>query len=156
MGTKPNRPLGITAVSTLLVTLGALVTGVAILTLCIDVKFLATAAGLRFEAVMLGLVFSGMSFAGFGVGLYEGYSWARPASLSALAFVATLQVFSLASAGLVRNAVSFQTGLLALMATSVLYLSLPSAKRYCRPIRQTQNPSTVDQAEPVGALQQAS
>jgi apolipoprotein N-acyltransferase len=148
--------VGITAVSTLLVTLGALVTGVAILSLCSDIRFLATAPGFCFEAIMLGLVFSGMSFAGFGIGLYEGYPWARSASLSALAFVATVQVFGLASAGLVRNAVSFQTGLLALMATSVLYLTLPSAKRYFRPVRQTQNPSTVDQAQTVGALQQAS
>src|SRR3954453_23368431 len=133
MGSKVNRPIGITAVSTLLVTLGAVVSGLSILSLCQDIRILTTPTGLRFEAIMLGFMFAGFSFAGFGIGLYEGYSWSRPASLAALAFVATVQVFSLASSGLVTNAVSYQSGLLGLLAMSVFYLSLPTAKRFFRP-----------------------
>jgi hypothetical protein len=153
MDSKADRPIGITAVSTLLVTSGALVTGVAILSLCADARFLATAAGLRFEAIMLAVVFSGMSFAGFGIGLYEGYAWAR---LASLAFVATLQVINLAATGLGASANLYQGGFLALVATSMLYLSLPKAKRFFRPMRQAKGPSPEIPAQAVGGLQRAS
>jgi hypothetical protein len=156
MGSKANRPAGITAVSTLLVTLGAVVSGLSILSLCQDISILTTPTGLRLEAIMLGFMFAGFTFAGFGVGLYEGYSWSRPASLGALAFVATLLVFSLASSGLVNNAVSYQSGLLGLLATSVFYLSLPTAKRFFRPLQQSLNASGSMQAETAGAFQRAS
>jgi hypothetical protein len=156
MGSKANRPVGITAVSTLLVTMGALVSGVAILVLCQDIQALTTAAGLRFEAVMLGFIFTGFSFGGFGIGLYEGYPWARPAALAALAFVATLQVFSLATTGMMTIAISYQVELLALVAVSVIYLSLQKSKRFFRPIQQTQSTTVDHQAEAIGALQQVS
>lgn len=156
MGSKVNRPIGITAVSTLLVTLGALVSGLSIVSLSQDLSILTTPIGLRFEAIMLGFIFTGFSFAGFGIGLYEGYSWSRPASLAALAFAATVEVFSLASAGLVSNAISYQSGLLTLLAASVFYLSLPKVKSFFRPLRQSLIPSPSMQGESMGAMQRAS
>ena len=155
MGSETNRPAGITAVSTLLVTIGAVVAGAAIVALCADIRFLASAAGLRYEATMLGFVFSGLSFGGFGIGLYEGYAWSRPASLAGLAFVATLQVFSLASTGL-ASAASYSGGVLALVGTSVVYLSLPTTKRFFHSVQQPVDPAFAVSAEPAGALQEAS
>ncbi len=135
MGSKRNRPKGITAISTLLVTLGALVCGASLLALCVDLGTLTGMAGLRFELTMLGFFFAGGLLAGFGIGLYEGYAWARPAALAALAFVATLQVFSLVEVG-PQNAIRYEAGVFVLAASSVLYLSMGTAKRFFSPFRQ--------------------
>ena len=154
MGSERTRPAGITAISTLLVTIGAITCGAALLAICMDLNRLTTVAGLQFEAMMLGFFFAGGMLGGVGIGLYEGYGWARPASLAALAFVATLQVFAVSAAGL-RHAVSYDAGLFALAASSVVYLSMPKAKKFFSPFRESVAVN-VEVERPATAMQQAS
>ena len=154
MGIEGTRPAGITAISTLLVTLGAIVCGAALLAICMSMDTLTTVAGLRFEGFMLGFFFAGGTLAGFGVGLYEGHGWARTASLAALAFVATLQVFAVSATGL-QHAISYEAGLFALAASSIVYLSMPTAKKFFSPFRQSAAVN-VDVQQRAPAMQQAS
>ena len=155
MGIERTRPAGITAISTLLVTIGAIVCGAALLAISMSMDTLTTVAGLKTEGLMLGFFFAGGMLGGFGIGLYEGYGWARTASLAALAFVATLQVFAVSAAGLL-NAVSYDAGWFALAAGSVVYLSMPTAKKFFSPFRQAVAVTVEAQAEPVAMVSRAS
>ncbi len=156
MPPKANRPIGITAISTLMVTLGAQIAGLSIFAMCSDIHYLSTQAGSPMEYTLLAFIFLGFSTAGFGIGLYEGWHWARSASLCVLSFFATLKAFSVASVGLFTGLVSVDSGLLLLLGFSVMYLSLPQAKSFFAvhvfPVQQ----AAVMQHEPAGVLQHVS
>ncbi len=154
MVSKRERLAGITAISMILITLGALLCGAAFLALCTDIPRLASAEGLRYELIMLAMIFMGGLFAGIGIVLYEGSAWARPAAMGALAFVATLQVFGIASRGL-PQAISYEEALLAITATSVLYLSLPKIQKLFSPFRRQALTVGVE-TQPVTTVRRAS
>lgn len=143
-----RRPYGITAISVLLLTVGANLAGIAIVNLGMDMRFLASEAGASARYLMFAYIFSGLMTAGFGIALYEGMKWARSASLFVLAFFTTLKAFSFYSApngGRVTSA-----AMCVVCLAGIAYLSLPEAKGFLVTFRKPEERSV-----PVGALPKA-
>jgi hypothetical protein len=129
-GNSVQRPMGIFAISVLMLAAGAVAIGVAILNLSLDMTYFASPAGATARYFMFGLVFSGLAIAGFGIALWEGLAWARSASLFVLSFFTTLKLFSVAAQPFPNNLMSTDAGVALICVASIFYLALPEARQF--------------------------
>ena len=126
-----KRPLGVVALSSLLVSLGGATVGVVILTMASDVAFLASRSGYKLQAILLAMAAASFSAAGFGMLLWEGREDGRRACLVSFSLLAALSVW--------QAVVAFHVAPVAfavVCAASVAYLQTPASRVWCAAVAQ--------------------
>ena len=121
-----KRPLGVVALSSLLVSLGGATVGVVILTMASDMAFLASRSGYKVQGILLGMAAASFSAAGFGMLLWEGREDGRRACLVSFSLMAALSAW--------QAVVAFQATPVAfalVCVASIAYLMMPASRAWC-------------------------
>lgn len=125
-----KRPTGLVAVTAFLMTLGAILFGVAIFMLASDMEYLSSMEGLKMQIVLLLTATSGCGMAAVGLALWHGWNWSWHASLVALVGAAAWFGFRGVMAGENIN----QILMFGLSLISMFYLLSPTVRAFCHPV----------------------